>query len=301
MNSDCIGYWPLKEGPDQGGPDPIVASELISNNTGTYINNTTAMPDTVYPWPQYSVPNGANPDVMSADAGMGDIKFAQPTIVNGDRDPLPGDLALPACMVVNGCYVEVPWKDKFIPKMTFTVEAWVRVDWTASDPHAYRFVLDMRERTAVTTTGFAILAKADDNAHGVYRWAAAVGDGSPTFVPVESKEQTITLRNEADSVGSTFYLALTFDNQMLTLFVDGVQQGQTSSGYVPNAAQVLWIGAGTPYSPRRMHPPGQPPGPDPASPLFPFVGAIQNVAIYKVALLPATILTHFNNGQGRLS
>ena len=54
-------------------------------------------------------------------------------------------------MVVNGCYVEVPWNDKFVPKTTFTVEAWVRVDWTANDPHAWRFVLDMREYSPVTT------------------------------------------------------------------------------------------------------------------------------------------------------
>jgi hypothetical protein len=291
----CIAYWPLKE-----AADTLPASELISNNTGKYIDQNTATPDTVYPWPQYSVPNGANPDVISADAGMGNIQFAQPTIVAGDVDLLPGDPAPPACMVVNGCYVEVPWNDKFIPKTTFTVEAWVRVDWTADttkDPHAYRFVLDMRERTPVTT-GFAILAKADDNAPGVYRWAAALGDGSTAFVSLESEEMTIALKDPAASAGTTFYVALTYDGQTLSLFVNGVPQGQMTSGYAPNAAQVLWIGAGTPYSPRRMHPAGQPPGPDPASPLFPFVGAIQDVAIYSSALPLSTILTHFNNGQG---
>jgi Concanavalin A-like lectin/glucanases superfamily len=293
-NKDIIAYWPLKE-----GADTMPASELVSNNAGKYIDQTTAMPDTVYPWPGYSVQNGANPDVLSAAAGgmdnMGDIKLAQPRIVTGDvivplSSPLP-----PACMVVNGCYVEVPWNDKFIPKTSFTVEAWVRVDWTDGDPHAWRFVLDMRERTPVTT-GFAIFAKADDNAD-TYRWAALVGDGSPTFVPIENTE-TITLKASNAPEGTTFYLALTFENQTLTLFVNGVQKGTFNSGYMPNAAQVLWIGAGTPYSPRRTHPPGQPPGPDPASPLFPFVGAIQDVAIYKAALPPLTILGHFNNGQG---
>ncbi len=302
-NPDCIGYWPLKE-----DLDTKPAAELISGSKGTYIDNKTAMPDTVYPWPQYNVPNGANPDVISAAAAMpnmagtggtGDIKLAQPTIVKGDIDLLPGDPLKPACMVVNGCFVEVGFADKFIPKTTFTVEAWVRVDWTANDPHAFRFVLDMRERTPVTT-GFAIFAKADDNAPGVYRWGAAVGDGSTTFVPIESTEQTITLKDAAASEGTTFYLALRFDGQTLSLFVNGVQQSQVPSGYVPNAAQVLWIGAGTPYSPRRMHPAGQPPGPDPESPLFPFVGAIQDVAIYKTALPPLTILGHFNNGQGNL-
>jgi Concanavalin A-like lectin/glucanases superfamily len=287
-NSDCIAYWPLKD-----GSDAVAASELISDNKGRYIDQNTAMPGTVYPWPEYSVPNGANPDALSAAAGMGDIQFAQPTIVAGDIDPLPGDPALPACMVVNGCYVEVDWNDKFIPKTTFTVEAWVRVDWTANDPHAWRFVLDMREYSPVTT-GFAIYAKADDNTPGMYLWAAIVGDGSSSFVFLDNTELPITLKDPAASAGTVFYLALTYDGQNLTLFVNGEQAGQTASGYAPNAAQVLWIGAGTPYSPRRT----QPAGPDPASPLFPFVGAIQDVAIYKIALDAATVATHFNNGNG---
>jgi hypothetical protein len=296
-DSNCIGYWPLKE-----ATDAIPAAELISNNTGMYIDKNTAKPGTVYPWPAYNVANGANPDVLSAAAAgadmMGTIQFAQPTIVTGDVDPVPGDPAPPACMVVNGSYVEVAWKDKFIPKTTFTVEAWVRVDWTANDPHAYRAVLDMRERTPITT-GFAIFAKADDNAPGVYRWAAALGDGSTTFVPLESSALTITLKDPAAAAGMTFYLALTYDGQTLSLFVNGDPQDQVTAGYAPNAAQVLWIGAGTPYTPRRPQPPGpDPANPDPASPLFPFVGAIQDVAIYKVALEPGAILTHFHNGQG---
>jgi hypothetical protein len=287
---NCIAYWPLKE-----ASDTVPASELISNKTGMYIDQNTAKTDTVYPWPEYSVANGANPDVLSA-AAPGDIQFAQPTIVAGDVDLRPGDPVKPACMVVNGCYVEVPWDEKFVPTESFTVEAWVRVDWTADDPHAYRFVLDMREREPATT-GFAILAKADDDAPGIYRWVAVLGDGSPDFVALESTELTIALKDPAAPSGKIFYLAFTYDaaSQTLTLFVNGDQHGQTTSAYAPNAAQVLWIGAGTPYSPRRTQPPA---GTDPESPLFPFVGAIQDVAIYKVALEPAKILTHFHNGSG---
>jgi hypothetical protein len=285
-----IAYWPLKE-----AADTVPASELVSGSTGNYIDQNTAPPNTVYPWPSYSVANGANPDVLSA-AAPGDITLAQPGIVKGDVDLRPGDPVPPACMVVNGCYVEVPWNDKFIPKISFTVEAWVRVDWTAGDPHAWRFVLDMREQTPVTT-GFALYAKADDNAPGMYRWAAILGDGSAKFVFLDSTELPITLKDPAAAAGTTFYLALTYEStsQTLTLFVNGAQLGEASSvGYAPNAAQVLWIGAGSPYVPRRT----QPAGPDPASPLFPFVGAIQDVAIYSAALAPGDIATHFNNGSG---
>jgi hypothetical protein len=288
--NSIIAYWPLKE-----ASDTLPASELVSGNNGNYIDQNTAPPNTVYPWPSYSIPNGANPDVLSADA-PGTIALAQPGIVKGDVDLRPGDPVPPACMVVNGCYVEVPWNDKFIPKLSFTVEAWVRVDWTAGDPHAWRFVLDMREQTPVTT-GFALYAKADDNAPGMYRWAAILGDGSAKFTFLDSSELLITLKDPAAAAGTTFYLALTYEStsQTLTLFVNGAQLGQASSvGYAWNAAQVLWIGAGSPYVPLRT----QPAGPDPASPLFPFVGAIQDVAIYSAALLPGDILKHFNNGTG---
>jgi hypothetical protein len=64
---------------------------------------------------------------------------------------------------------------------------------------------------------------------------------------------------------------------------------------MPNTTQPLWIGAGAPYVTRRT----QPAGPDPASPLFPFVGAIQDVAIYSDVLPDSVILTHFNNGSGK--
>jgi hypothetical protein len=305
-NSDCIAYWPLKE-----DADTKPAAELISGSNGKYIDQTTVVPpNTVYPWPQYNVANGptmvlsaaaANPaDPANPDkGGLGDIKFAQETIVRGDVDPLPNDPAPPACMVVNGCYVEVPWKFKFVPQTTFTVEAWVRVDWTAADPHAWRFVLDMREQTPITT-GFAIYAEADDNAPGMYRWAAIIGDGSSKFRFLNNTEAPVTLKDPAGT-GTVVYLTLTYNSgsQTLTLFVNGASVGQlTQVGYAPNAAQVLWIGAGSPYVPRRTQPA------DPnvlASPLFPFVGAIQDVAIYKTVLSDLAILTHFHNGQGKTS
>jgi hypothetical protein len=37
----------------------------------------------------------------------------------------------------------------------------------------------------------------------------------------------------------------------------------------------------------------------PGSPLFPFVGAIQDVALYRTALMAGEINTHFRNGSGK--
>ncbi|HXO73469.1 MAG TPA: hypothetical protein VN838_31325, partial [Bradyrhizobium sp.] len=64
-NPAIIAYWPLKETTDTDS-----AVELISGNNGRYIDPTTT--PTIYPWPSYSIPDGANPDVLSA-AGPGDI------------------------------------------------------------------------------------------------------------------------------------------------------------------------------------------------------------------------------------
>jgi hypothetical protein len=287
LNPAIIAYWPLSEAKDT---DP--AAELISGNTGNYIDPATA--PSLYPWPAYSVPSPPAPDVQSVDA-PGTIAFAQPGIVAGDAVQ-PANAAPPACVVVNGCYVEVPFNVKFIPLTSFTVEAWVRVDWSASDPHAWRFVLDARDLNPCT--GFSLFAKADDNQPGMYRWAGIIGNGgsgTAGFTVAASDELPITLGSAGTPAGPT-YLALTYDapSQTLTLYVNGVQQAKvTSAVYVPNSTQPLWIGAGASYVSRRPQPPGVV-----ASPLFPFVGAMQDVAIYSAALTSDVILLHFHNGSG---
>jgi hypothetical protein len=62
---------------------------------------------------------------------------------------------------------------------------------------------------------------------------------------------------------------------------------------VPNTTKPLWIGAGVPCVPLRPQALGVL-----AGPLFPFVGAIQDVAIYNAALASDVILTHYQNGNG---
>jgi hypothetical protein len=286
MNMLVIGYWPLKEKLDTDD-----AVDMISQNNGKYKDLNTA-PE-LYPWPAYSVPTGAGPDIQSA-AGTGTISTGQPTIVAGDVDLPAGDTVPPGCMVVDGGFVDVPWNDKFIPKNSFTVEAWVRPDWSTGDPQADRFVLDLRDFNP--GTGFGLSAQADPNQPGVYHWAGIIGTGDAgmkSFIPVVGGEVTL-------GSGQPVYLALTYDapNQTLTLFVNGGGEGGSTTTlpgvpYMPNTTQPLWIGAGAPYVPRRPQPAGTL-----GSPLFPFVGAIQDVAIWRDILSPAQIATRFNNGSG---
>ncbi len=265
---------------------------------GTYIDQNTAIAPlpTPYLWPEFTLHDPPGPDIKSA-AAPGTITLGAPSIVKGDVDKPNDDPALPACMVVNGCFVHIPFNSKFTPTASFTVEAWVRPDWdgTMNTTHAHRYVLDTRSLNP--GTGFALFAKAEDGQPGVYRWAATIGNGGLStagLTTATTSESTITLTTgtPVDPV----YLAMTFDTTTLklTLFVNGEQQGQVDAPmYVPNSTQPLWIGAGAPFVAPRPQPDGVP-----SSPLFPFVGAIQDVAIYSVALTDAEIGTHFSHGSG---
>lgn len=298
LNKDCMGYWPLSE-----TSDTVKAAELVHGLVGTYIDQNTAIAPlpTPYPWLEFTVMSPPPiPDVKSAaagNAGNGAITLGAPSIVKGDKDKPQDDPASPACMVVNGCFVHIPFDAKFTPQGSFTVEAWVRPDWDASmnTTHAHRFVLDCRALNP--DTGFALFAKAEDGQPGVYRWAGQIGNGGMsidglTTVPTIESTITLTTGTPVDPV----YLAMTFDTATLklTLFVNGEQQGQVDAPmYVPNGTQPLWIGAGAPFVAPRPQPDGVV-----SSPLFPFVGAIQDVAIYGVALDAGEIGTHFRHGSG---
>jgi Concanavalin A-like lectin/glucanases superfamily len=289
-----VGYWPLSEdkdsvpAADRTGPSP---------NNGQYMDQTTSPPGS-YPWPAYSVPTGTGPDVQSA-AASGSIAFAQHGIVAGDTVQPANDFNnRTPCIVVDGCYVSVPFNPKVNPPTSFTVEAWVRVDWDKNAPHAWRFVLDARDFDPCT--GFGIFAKADDNQPGVYHWAAVMGNGgagAAGFTLAISDDPAITLNDPSLPAPVTYYLAVTYDgpSQTLILFVDGEQRGPkiNPAVYAPNTTKPLWIGAAAPYVPMRPQAPGVV-----AAPLFPFVGAIQDVAIYNAALKSDVILRHYHNGNG---
>jgi Concanavalin A-like lectin/glucanases superfamily len=290
-NPAVVAYWPLAETGDN-----LPAADRAPNPVnGQYIDQVTL--PAIYPWPEYSAQNPPGPNVLSA-AAPGSIAFAQPGIVGGDAVQPGNDSSVRTpCVVVNGCYVNVPFDPKTNPPTSFTIEAWVRVDWDKNATFAWRFVLDARDFSPCK--GFALFARTDDNLPGVYHWQALIGNGgngTAGFSTATSDDPAITLNDPSMPSGTTYYLAVTYDgpSQTLILYVDGEQRGPkvNSVTYVANTAQPLWIGAGAPYVPLRPQAPGML-----ASPLFPFEGAIQDVAIYNVALTSDVILRHFHNGN----
>jgi hypothetical protein len=291
-NASVVAYWPLSEAADN-----VPAIDRTANpDNGQYIDPTTT--PAIYPWPAFSVGNDPNPNVLSA-AAPGSIGFAQPGIVAGDAvQPGNDPTIITPCLAVNGCYVNVPFKSKINPPKSFTVEAWVRVDWTKTDTSAWRFVLDARDFNPCT--GFGLLARADDNQPGVYHWQAIIGNGgtgTAGFTLATSDDPPITLNDSSLPSGITYHLVVTYDgpSKTLILYVDGEQRGPkvNNAVYKPNIKRPLWIGAGGTYVPLRPQASGVL-----AGPLFPFDGAIQDVAIYKTALTSDVVLTHYHNGNG---
>jgi hypothetical protein len=299
-------YWPLNEAADtlpahDGAPNPVPGKYVDPNTVGL----APATPGTIYPWPQVAnIPNPPGVDALSA-AAPGQLNLGQPGLVKGDaKQPGNDPFVLTTCMAVNGGYVQIPFDPKWNPP-SFTLEVWVQVGWQASDPLAWRAVLDGRAPDATGGKGFAIIAKVDEDQSG-YHWAVLVGNGSTaltgfSFLPDSGPQITLVNPNPPPETPPAVpvYLAVTYDaaSMTLTLFVNGAQSAQQKpQPFAVNASGPLYIGAGVPYSPNR-----QTPGSTSGGPLFPFVGSIQDVAIYNAALSATAVQDHFKNGSGSLN
>jgi hypothetical protein len=284
LGSDSlVAFWPL----DDAANSPQ-AAELKSGLVGNYVTmntNPTQFPDP--PIPNVSAP------------AAGKLAWGQAGIVPGDcinndpNNPSP-------CIQVDGGYVSVPQQEVTTLNLpSFTVEAWVRVDWKANDPAfppAFRTVIDYRTVAGGNVTGFALFATPENN------WAVEVGGGAAGG--------TVLTGQAVAFDGKPTYLAATYDGgtQTLSLFVNGLSSVAPMPGvaYMQNTTAPLFIGSGAPSFPLRPQPPAVPL--DQTAPLTPFVGAIQDVAIYSTAL-PSTgtmdandvIFTHAQNGNGTIT
>jgi len=287
-NVNCVAFWPLNDPP---GSTKAAEIKGMPANTGDYLNPTTA-PD-LYPWGSTTFGD------PSAGAGATPFQLGQKGIVIGDQvQPVTSDNPQP-CMVVNGALVRVPQASAINPT-TFTVEAWVSVNWSSTDEAAERQVLSCHDINPVAT-GFAILAMVDTTtAPPTYRWNAEVGNGNAGgFATLGTASDPVILNDDSNTTGgpAVYYLALTYDGTTLRFFINGALVEKVDTTYAPNTTQPLYIGAGAPFTGLRT----KPPTPNVIGPLFPFNGAIQDVAIYSVALSDTDILLHNANGLGNAS
>jgi hypothetical protein len=257
-----VSYWTLGE-----EPGATTAIDLKSGHDGTYVT-APAYPDI--------------PETQSA-ASSGNFQLGGGGIVAGDiRDPFASPDDRTTCMVADGGYVSVPFNPDINPSGPFTIEAWVRADWSAGDLLRFRCVINAMDVSG-GNKGFAIFS----NPNNV--WEAWVGDGTAT-----DAAWTIVRSGNPIRLGMVYYLVATYDGSTLNLWIDGdpVSNG-LPGGYVANATNSLYIGAGAPWLPLRPQAPGVQDGP-----LWPFKGAIQDVAIYNRALTSEEIMTHVTDGNG---
>jgi hypothetical protein len=172
-------------------------------------------------------------------------------------------------MLTNGGYVSVPFDAALNPTKAegFTLEAWVRVEWTADAAPAFRVIMTSLESVG-GFKGYALFTTPDNH------WAALVGNGTGLTQAIGG----------AILFETTNHLVATYDGSDLILYVNGGQSSPTTpADYHPAAANPLYIGVGRPDLPE---------------PHVPFNGEIQCVAIYKGALPLETVIKHYQNGNG---
>jgi hypothetical protein len=169
--------------------------------------------------------------------------------------------------------------DTVLNTPAFTIEACVLPGaWQPGFTHAVVTAAEVGNR------GFSIFARWNSAMQQVF-WSASLGTGS-AFVE---------LTGPVVAPMTNTYLALTYDGSTATLYVatatdkwDAVQP-LSVSGYMPVQANGLYIGANNLTPP----PPTPPPPPQPAPPVdYPFIGQIQEVALYNTALSQTTLEKH---------
>ena len=268
-----VAYWRLNEA---AVTDPAVDSK--GGHDGSYVDSTTAPGQFPYP----DVPGSSAP-------APGTLTLGSEGVVAGDT--IGG--VRTTCMQVDGGYVSVPFDAAINPPAAggFSIEAWVRVEWTAADPVAFRMVVDCRTVTLPAGTnpkGFALYATPDNH------WEVVIGMDAAGSLTATSAS-AIKLAPGADI---TYLVAMYNDAaRMLMLYVDGqvadMKPLMATDAYVPNDASHLFIGAGAPYFQLRTVK-----GQTDRAPLTPFRGLIQDVALYSRPLGLGDVTTHLTKGKG---
>jgi Concanavalin A-like lectin/glucanases superfamily len=243
-----VAYWPLGEAAGE-----TIALELKGGRSGAYLSRV--FPD--------------DPSIPSA-AAPGTLILGQPGIVAGDTVP-PHDAssARTTCIEVNGGYVSVPFDAALNPPKAdgFTIEAWVRVGWSASDTAAHRVIMASLDTAGGVNKGYVLSASPDN----IWQGSVLTGGG-----------QTVASGPEV-IFDATSHLVLTYDGALLRLFVNGTQSIAIATDYQASTQSSLFIGAGGTQLPE---------------PRAPWVGKIQCVALYKGALSLDQVREHALHGNG---
>jgi hypothetical protein len=188
-------------------------------------------------------------------AGSHDLRFAGGASIGATGVEGSPDQAL--LLSGNGQFATSPFASDLNPR-TFTFEAWARIDGGAGTA---RKVLVARD--AAGLRGLILEATAADT------WKAWLGHGTKSW-------DSIT--GPAVKVRRWTHLVVTFDGSAATLYVDGSKTGSVFTPFAPNVQGDLSLGAGRSAA---------------GAPAFFFVGALDDVALYRGPLSPQRVAAHF--------
>jgi hypothetical protein len=278
--SSLVAYWPL--GDLLGTLDTQGQTSIAGDLSGNHHDGTYTIP------PAY--PSGAQAVQFSKPIANPSLS-RNPSIVAGDAGSVKNPLA--ASVDFEGGFVSIPWASNSPQLSDFTLEAWIKPDWTVT---GFRWSV-FSALAPGNTTGFVIYVNEQN------QWQFFIGDGTTANTPINSMVPVPV------NPGSITYVAVTFESGTgtLSLWINPQSESDlpnpppptpaftTQTTYVPvDPTQLVtfFIGADANQEALRTMDGG------PGAPLFPFQGQIQSVALYSTALDANTLQSHFTNGVG---
>ena len=264
----------------------LAAYWRLGDSTGTAVDQvgvTPALANGKHPG-TFTPVGGGYPadDPQSSIAPPGTYDLGQPGLLEEN----PGKSTR-----FNGGFVNVPF-DAALNPPKFTIEAWAKPTWTPETPPKYYAVITSRSDNAAGTDkrGYMLYAgppftPSPGTDPAKTYWQFWVGNGTGTWQMLIGPEVVL---------GATVYLVASCDGVQLKLWVDGgheeagailpTVERTIAPSFTPNPSRPFFIAAGkTDKDP-------------PAAPRYPFVGSVQDVAVYNVATIKVD--THGARGMG---
>jgi hypothetical protein len=285
-----VAYWPLSDliglsntpGELNMPGQTAGTSDIFDGHNGNYTIPTA--------YPAFMTAFGNSDPLASSFVKRGN------SIVAGDAGSTKNPL--PACVDFQGGFVNIPWSTQS-PQTTptlndFTLEAWFSLDAAGSGFARALFGAIIPGDTA----GFALLVDKNGdwlvflgNAAGVMPISTGVSANSGyvamtwTSANVGSPQGPLAIYNNPDSDDPSTPPAPVWPNAN-----SPAPANLAYTGAAPSQLTQVFIGAGgTDEALRTM-------GGAMGAPLFPFMGQIQSVALYKMALDATTLQDHFEQG-----
>src|SRR5580704_5195995 len=287
-----VAYWPLSDLPNS--PPPAGAPALppppqgsISLGAANDLSGKNHNGSYIIP-PAY-MPGATIPQLVTNPT----LNLQQPSIVPGDAFA-SGSQNLPFSVNFAGGYVSIPWAANSPALTDFTLEAWIVPKWNVTG-----FVWVVFSASTNNGTGFTLDIDQQN------QWQFTIGDGTAS--------QVVKTMVPAAVNGSLTYVAVTFNSttQVLSLWINPASDADSNTPPPPTAA---WPPDPTTITPYVAIDPTQPvtffigagdnqdaqtprtQGGGAGSPLHPFQGLIQSVALYNTALDPTDLASHFADG-----